>query len=1242
MAKMLCKKIIGFIAIVVLLVGSGLSWSAQVTVTNHNAPALNVGINHQDVLVMDVTLSTGGAGGNLNAITFKNTGSADSTDIAMMELWVDGGSAGWDGDEADLGTIIWDAVNSDWVITGLNQACDGVRFFVTVDVSATPIDDRTLRLQIPLLSDPGTNGIYDSGDEGIFLDTVDDGPASPSTNSNNQTIHTLRSTDITDNSATAKYGAGWNDKLVLDFKLPDNDGVADTLNALTVRLNSAATAFRTDFSEVRLWADQNPPVFQGVGIDADLGIGTWDGVDSWVFSGLTRPIPAGVGQRFFVTVDIIANPSSDDATIIMEIPKLVDADNSGSYDTDDEGVFVASFHDGPNNSDFTPANHQSIHKRLKADFTDHTVDADFGPNNKDKVVFDLEIPNDDGAQETLNALTVRLSAGATALSSDFDEVRLWADAGAAGFQGGGIDTDLGPGTWDVGDSCWVFQPLSYSFTDAKKRFFITVDVIANPSDDLRTITMEIPTLSDAGNQGVFNTGDEGIFVDSAHDGPIDLDLTSGKSQIIKERETGDLTDSTVAKDIGSGWKKQVVLNFILPDNNDVADTLKALTVRLDGPATVWRTDFSEVRLWADQSPANIFDELLDTNLGIGTWDGVDSWVFSGLNQNIPIGDQRFFVTVDVIGDPHIDDATIIMEIPKLNDVDGDGVFDTGDKGIFVASSYEGPTDADFTPTNHQTIHKRSISDLWDQTIQANFSAGQKNCLVFDFTLPDSDGSADVLRAITLRLDSASTAYLADISKIELWADAGAVGFQGAGNDTDLGPGTWDGNSWVFSPLAQDLNSPSGKRFFVALDITANPHADNIDIVMEIPQLIDTGTTYGVFETGEEGIFVDSCHEGPTGSDFTSAKSQRIHARTSLEITDQTQASQFGPGRQNGLLFDFTIPANDGSLDTLQALTLKLAATATALRTDLSEVRLWLDQNPPEFQGVGVDTDLGIATLDVDSWVFNLSQTIIVPSQRFFVTGNIVANPSNDDVFILMEIPKLSDADYDGNFDTGDEGIFVFSNHDGLTDASLVAKGSQTLHERPKADITENTPSADFFPGSKNGLVLNFVLPDNDGATDTLQALTTRLDTVAGAALASDFSCVRLWTDNGNNTFEQGTDTNIGTGSYDGNSWVFSSLAQTITTSQRFFITVDVINNPSSDDAIIIMEIPTLSDSGEIGTWNTNDEGVFVASLHEGPTDLDLTPVNSQKIHKRLKGEITDSTASGDFYPGKKNALLLNF
>jgi hypothetical protein len=213
--------------ILVFLLGSSLVYgSYQVTVTNNQAPDANVGINHQDVLVMDVTLLTG-AGGFLNAITFKNAGTAVSTDIDRMELWVDGASPGWDDDETNLGNITWDAANSDWVISGLNQACDGVRFFVTVDVSATPIDDRSFVMQIPALLDPVLNGIYDSGDEGIFLNTIDDGPVAPTTCIRTQTIHTLRSTDIIDDLVTARYGAGWNDKLVMDFTLPGNDGSAE-------------------------------------------------------------------------------------------------------------------------------------------------------------------------------------------------------------------------------------------------------------------------------------------------------------------------------------------------------------------------------------------------------------------------------------------------------------------------------------------------------------------------------------------------------------------------------------------------------------------------------------------------------------------------------------------------------------------------------------------------------------------------------------------------------------------------------------------------------------------------------------------------------------------------------------------------------------------------------------------------------------------------------------------------------
>ncbi|MEK7812394.1 MAG: hypothetical protein AAB296_01430, partial [Candidatus Desantisbacteria bacterium] len=490
-----------------------------------------------------------------------------------------------------------------------------------------------------------------------------------------------------------------------------------------------------------------------------------------------------------------------------------------------------------------------------------------------------------------------------------------------------------------------------------------------------------------------------------------------------------------------------------------------------------------------------------------------------------------------------------------------------------------------TSANKQNLHKRIKADITDNTQALSLGPSLVNCLVMNFVLPDNDGVADTLNAITLRLDSpTATAISSDFKEVRLWADNGDNLF--GGGDADLGAGSLNGDSWEFYPFSQAIPI-NGKRFFVTVNTADNPSTDNATCIMEIPMLYDANSDGG-FSSGDRGVFVAFCHKGPTDKDWTPGQIQTLHCRKTGSITDDTQVASFGPKSQDAPVFCFSLPDADGVQDTLQALTLKLNLQSSALHTDFDEVRLWLDAGAVGFQGVGIDTSLAVGNWDGDSFVFSGFSQAINGTKTFFVTVDVKADPSSDDAVILMEIPKLSDSD--GSFNAGDEGIFVSSNHDGPTDSSLVAKGSQTLHKRAIADITESTLSQDFCPGEKNGLVLNFVLPDNDGGTDTLQGLTTRLDALA-TAISSDFSAVRLWADNGDNAFEVGTDTNIGTASYDGNSWVFSGLAQTITTSQRFFVAVDIIANPSADDATIIMEIPTLSDAGEIGTWNTNDEGI---------------------------------------------------
>lgn len=151
----------------------------------------------------------------------------------------------------------------------------------------------------------------------------------------------------------------------------------------------------------------------------------------------------------------------------------------------------------------------------------------------------------------LNALTVQ-NAG-TALFNDISEVRLWLDAGAAGFQGAGIDTDLGAFTADANG--WFISGLTTDLSAANnQRLFVSVDIFAG-ADHGRTIQLRIPMLSDVNTNGAFDAGDEGAFFDGAEtigDGPSDaLILNASQQTIIVLSAGATVADTTAPAAVGN-------------------------------------------------------------------------------------------------------------------------------------------------------------------------------------------------------------------------------------------------------------------------------------------------------------------------------------------------------------------------------------------------------------------------------------------------------------------------------------------------------------------------------------------------------------------------------------------------------------------------------------------------------------------------------------------------------------------
>jgi hypothetical protein len=136
------------------------------------------------------------------------------------------------------------------------------------------------------------------------------------------------------------------DILVLDFVLPDNHGVADVLQALTV--NNTREANNSDIDKVILWQDDGDDIWQGLGVDVKLAEGNRVDYRNWIFVGLDQVIPVG-GLHLYVSVETKETITSE-RKMQFALDELSDVNADGSYNSGDQGVFVDSDNDGPINA----------------------------------------------------------------------------------------------------------------------------------------------------------------------------------------------------------------------------------------------------------------------------------------------------------------------------------------------------------------------------------------------------------------------------------------------------------------------------------------------------------------------------------------------------------------------------------------------------------------------------------------------------------------------------------------------------------------------------------------------------------------------------------------------------------------------------------------------------------------------------------------------------------------------------
>ncbi len=168
-----------------------------------------------------------------------------------------------------------------------------------------------------------------------------------------------------------------------------------------------------------------------------------------------------------------------------------------------------------------------------------------------------------------------------------------------------------------------------------------------------------------------------------------------------------------------GTFDNLVLDFSLIVTSP--DTLKALALRNLGTAN-YLNHINYLTLWADSGPIGFQGMGIDKKLGVLTYTSTyTAWYLDNLAEKIT-DSQRFFVSAEIYSGLSTG-ATINMQIPLLEDVNGNGSFDVGDFGIFMDSGKNGPTDKAIANSNSQVLSTVSVDSLGPKIVMTNLFEG---------------------------------------------------------------------------------------------------------------------------------------------------------------------------------------------------------------------------------------------------------------------------------------------------------------------------------------------------------------------------------------------------------------------------------------------------------------------------------------------------------------------------------------
>lgn len=291
--------------------------------------------------------------------------------------------------------------------------------------------------------------------------------------------------------------------------------------------------------------------------------------------------------------------------------------------------------------------------------------ATFYPRTFDNLIMDFTLTPTKA--DTLKALSIR-NLGTADNYYQIKYMTLWEDAGPSGFQGMGVDKELGNFNYTSTYQSWYLDGLSFSISTSK-RFFVSMETFFNVSKQ-GTLIMQIPQLLDNNGNGLFDIGDYGVFMSSLDNGPIDASVDNSNSQIINTSPTDSFGPKLVITNLFDGQvlnSNSLMIEGLARDPGDtyirdfniIIDGASFPVQELDTSYHTWRYDWQNI-----SDGSHIIS--LQAHDGWGNYTETGAITVRASQQTISVTNSLVAIDKTSVINDGLDKATVVVTLKDMD------------------------------------------------------------------------------------------------------------------------------------------------------------------------------------------------------------------------------------------------------------------------------------------------------------------------------------------------------------------------------------------------------------------------------------------------------------------------------------------------------------------------------------------------------------------------------------------------